>query len=77
MLTLVDFAAAQKYGIRVTSGDPDERATNGLAELTPLVAAGDLVLKIGDTCPMSDAGRAHVDLEAGSVSGELVLVNEE
>jgi NADPH:quinone reductase len=45
-----------------------------LAGLSGLAAAGKLTLRVADTYPLADAGRAHERLQAGGVRGRLVLV---
>lgn len=45
-----------------------------LAELSALVDAGRLTLRVADTYPLADVARAHARLAAGHVRGRLVLV---
>ena len=45
-----------------------------LAGLSRLAAAGKLTLRVADTYPLAEAGKAHQRLQAGAVRGRLVLV---
>jgi NADPH:quinone reductase len=44
------------------------------AELFALVAAGTLAIEIGATYPLSEAARAHLDVESRALAGSAVLV---
>jgi NADPH:quinone reductase-like Zn-dependent oxidoreductase len=46
-----------------------------LAELSALVDAGHLSLRVAETLPLSAAARAHELIEASAVRGKVVLVN--
>jgi NADPH:quinone reductase len=52
---------------------PDELEWRAGAVLD-LVAAGDLDVRVHDRYPLEDAARAHADLESGTTSGKLLLV---
>ncbi|WP_412747819.1 NADP-dependent oxidoreductase [Krasilnikovia sp. M28-CT-15] len=45
-----------------------------LAELSALVEAGRLTLRVAETLPLSSAAQAHTRMAAGGVRGRLVLV---
>lgn len=50
-------------------------ATQAMADdLFAVVAAGDVSIRIGQTFPLADAARAHVELEAGRTTGSTVLL---
>jgi NADPH:quinone reductase-like Zn-dependent oxidoreductase len=49
-------------------------ATDKLADLARLAAAGRLTLRVARTLPAQRAAEAHRLLEAGGVRGRLVLV---
>ena len=68
VVTLVDYAAAEKYGIQITSGGADA-APEGIGRVAELAAAGQFTLPIWRTYPMSDASSAHADLESGEPKG--------
>jgi NADPH:quinone reductase-like Zn-dependent oxidoreductase len=74
ILTLVDFAAVARYGIRGTGGDPSDRVPEALAEVTASAGAGKLGLPIAHSYALADARLAHEDLEAGDARGKLILV---
>jgi NADPH:quinone reductase len=43
-------------------------------DLFEWIAAGELDVRIGDTYPMADAGRAQEDLTARRTTGKLLLI---
>ena len=50
-------------------------ATQAMADdLFAVVASGDVSIRIGQTFPLADAARAHVELEAGRTTGSTVLL---
>lgn len=53
--------------------DPAAMLAQQVAELTDLVAAGDLRPVVGGTYPLSEVHRAHEDLLARRTTGKLVL----
>jgi NADPH2:quinone reductase len=53
--------------------DPQGLVAQPLAELFALVADGKLAPIIGRTYPLADAAQAHLDLEARTTTGKLVL----
>ena len=71
--TIVDFPAIEKYGVK---GEGGTAAASGatLAELGTAIAAGELVVPIQSTYPLDDVRAAFTELEAGHVSGKIVLV---
>lgn len=52
--------------------DADERAWRW-GELTDAVASGELKVRVGGTYPLTDAARAHADLESRKTQGKLLL----
>jgi NADPH2:quinone reductase len=50
-----------------------ERMGEPLAELLGLIASGELRVVEGQTYPMSEARRAHEDMQARRTSGKLLL----
>ncbi len=73
VITLADPAAAQ-YGVRFTGGDPRDRAYEALPELAELANAGRLTVQIWARYPLAEAARAHVETEAGTNRGKIVLL---
>ena len=73
VLTIADFAGAQKHGVRFSRGDSG-RALYALAEVGDLVEAGKFSLPVGRTFPLADVAEAHRVGEAGHVRGKLVLL---
>jgi NADPH:quinone reductase-like Zn-dependent oxidoreductase len=71
--TIVDFPAAQKYGVKSEGGAAAASAAT-LAELAEAVAAGDLVVPIQRTYPLDDVRAAFTELEAGHMAGKIVLI---
>lgn len=71
--TIVDFPAAQKYGVKSEGGAAAASAAT-LAELAKAVAAGDLVVPIHRTYPLDDVRAAFTELQAGHIAGKIVLI---
>jgi NADPH:quinone reductase-like Zn-dependent oxidoreductase len=71
--TIVDFPAAQKYGVKFEGGAAAASAAT-LAELAEAIAAGNLVVPIQRTYPLADVRAAFTELEAGHVAGKIVLI---
>ena len=71
--TIVDFPAAQKYGVKFEGGAAAASAAT-LAELAEAIAAGDLVVPIQRTYPLDDVRAAFTELEAGHIAGKIVLI---
>jgi NADPH:quinone reductase-like Zn-dependent oxidoreductase len=73
VVTIADFAGAQKYGVRFSRGD-DGRALHALAEIGPLVESGRFSLPVARTFPLTGIADAHRTGEAGHARGKLVLL---
>jgi NADPH:quinone reductase-like Zn-dependent oxidoreductase len=73
VITIADFAGAQRYGVRFSRGDSG-RATYALAEIGGLIEAGLFSRPVGQTFPLADVATAHRVGETGHVRGKLVLV---
>ncbi|MGW3209376.1 NADP-dependent oxidoreductase [Streptomyces sp. NPDC001135] len=73
VITIADMTAAQ-HGVRFTGADPADRLPQALPELAGLIAAGRLDLPIGATYPLTEAARAHADIEARRVRGKVILL---
>jgi len=71
--TIIDFAAAQQYGVK-TEGAQAALNAAVLAELAGLVAAGDLEVPIAATFPLADVRAAYQQLEQGHTRGKIVLL---
>jgi len=71
--TIVDFPAAQKYGVKFEGGAAAASAAT-LAELAEAIAAGDLVVPIQRTYPLDEVRAAVTELEAGHTAGKIVLI---
>jgi len=71
--TIVDFPAAQKYGVKFEGGAAAASAAT-VAELAEAVAAGDLVVPIQRTYPLNEVRAAFTELEAGHMAGKIVLI---
>ncbi|NEA39680.1 NADP-dependent oxidoreductase [Streptomyces sp. SID11385] len=71
--TIVDFAAAEKYGVRAEGGmEADDAPT--IAELAGLVARGELDIPIAATYPLDEVRAAYTELERGHTRGKIVLL---
>ena len=73
--TIVDFPAAQKYGVKFEGGAAAAGAAT-LVELAKAVGAGD------SSCrqrthphPLDDVRAAFTELEAGHMAGKIVLIS--
>ena len=73
VVTIADFAGAQRYGVRFSRGDTG-RATYALTQIGDLIEAGQFALPVGQTFPLTDVAEAHRAGEAGHVRGKLVLL---
>jgi NADPH:quinone reductase-like Zn-dependent oxidoreductase len=73
VVTVADFAGAQKYGVRFSKGDSG-RAFHILAEIGELIDSGRFSLPHVRTFPLAEVAEAHRVSEAGQVRGKLVLL---
>ena len=73
VVTIADFAGAQKYGVRFSRGD-DGRAFHALAGIGELIEARRFSLPVAQTFPLAEIAAAHRVSEDGDVRGKLVLV---
>ena len=73
VITVADFAGAERYGVRFSSGDSG-RASYALRQVGDLTDSGRFSLPVGETFPLADIARAHRVGEAGRVRGKLVLL---
>src|SRR3954453_12017302 len=71
--TIVDFPAIAKYGVKSEGGASAASAAT-LADLAQAIAAGDLVVPIQRTYPLTEVRAAFTELEAGHIAGKIVLV---
>ncbi|QFU86826.1 NADP-dependent oxidoreductase [Amycolatopsis sp. YIM 10] len=75
VLTIADFAGAQRHGVRFSRGDAG-RALYVVAEIGELIESGRFSLPVGQTFPLTEVAEAHRVGEAGRVRGKLVLLND-
>jgi NADPH:quinone reductase-like Zn-dependent oxidoreductase len=73
VLTVADFAGAQKYGVRFSRGDSG-RALHALDDIGALIEAGRFSLPVGQTFPLAEVAEAQRVSEHGHVRGKLVLL---
>jgi NADPH:quinone reductase-like Zn-dependent oxidoreductase len=73
VVTIADFAGAQRYGVRFSSGDSG-RAIYALAQVADLIESGKFSLPVGRTFPLTEVAEAHRVGEAGGVRGKLLLL---
>jgi NADPH:quinone reductase-like Zn-dependent oxidoreductase len=71
--TIIDFAAAQQYWVKV-EGSQAALDASVLEELAGLVATGELEVPIAATFPLADVRAAFNLLEQGHTRGKIVLL---
>jgi NADPH:quinone reductase-like Zn-dependent oxidoreductase len=71
--TIIDFAAAEKHGVKV-AGSHDAARAEVLAELAALMAKGRLEIPIAKVYPLSEVRDAYRELERRHTRGKIVLV---
>ncbi|MGW5424267.1 NADP-dependent oxidoreductase [Streptomyces sp. NPDC003943] len=72
VITIADLSA-QQHGVRFSPGTAD-RGGQALPELVRLAADGRLTVPVWRTYPLTEAARAHADLEAHRNRGKAVLL---
>ncbi|GIM91157.1 NADP-dependent oxidoreductase [Paractinoplanes toevensis] len=72
VLTVADFAGAQKYGVRFSRGDSG-RALYILAEIGGLIESGRFALPPVRAFPLTEVAEAHRVSESGQARGKIVL----
>jgi NADPH:quinone reductase-like Zn-dependent oxidoreductase len=70
--TIIDFAAAAKYGVKA-EGNYEAANATVLAELAGLIAGGRLEIPIAKVYPLADVQEAYRDLEQRHTRGKIVL----
>jgi NADPH:quinone reductase-like Zn-dependent oxidoreductase len=73
VLTIADLTFAE-HGVRLTGLDPADRFPQALPLLADLVARGELEVGVGRTFPLSEAAKAHEEIEGGHHKGKVVLL---
>lgn len=73
VLTVADFAGAQKYGVTFSRGDSG-RALHALAEIGELIESGRFEPPAVRTFPLAEIAEAHRVSEQGHGRGTLVLL---
>lgn len=71
--TIIDFAAAEKHGVR-TDGNMTGASAEVLAELAGLIADGRLEVPIACTYPLAKVREAYTELERRHTRGKIVLI---
>jgi NADPH:quinone reductase-like Zn-dependent oxidoreductase len=72
--TIIDFAAAQKHGVR-TEGTSEVGTADNLGRLAALVAEGKVEVPIAARFPLDRVRDAYSELEKRHTHGKIVLVN--
>ncbi|WP_345651623.1 NADP-dependent oxidoreductase [Streptomyces tremellae] len=72
VVTLADFAGAERYGVRFSRGDSG-RAEYAIALAMRLAEEGVFRIPVGRAFPLEDIAQAHRTGESGAVRGKLVL----
>jgi NADPH:quinone reductase-like Zn-dependent oxidoreductase len=70
--TIIDFAAAERFGIKV-EGSAEASSAAVLAELAELIAAGELEVPIARVFPLDQVRDAYRALEERHTRGKLIL----
>jgi NADPH:quinone reductase-like Zn-dependent oxidoreductase len=70
--TIIDFAAAAKYGVK-TEGNAAAASADVLAELAGLINAGELELVVAKVYPLDHVRDAYRELEQRHTRGKIVL----
>jgi NADPH:quinone reductase-like Zn-dependent oxidoreductase len=73
VLTVADFAGAQKYAVTFSRGDSG-RALHALAEIGELIESGRFEPPAVQTFPLAEIAEAHRVSEQGNGRGKLVLL---
>ncbi|HEX3932864.1 MAG TPA: NADP-dependent oxidoreductase [Nocardioides sp.] len=71
--TVVDFPAIAKYAVKGEGGSAASSAET-LATLAAAIVAGEVVVPIQHAYPLEEVRAAFSELEAGHVSGKIVLI---
>ena len=71
--TTIAFAAAQEYGTKA-EGSSDASTTDVLAEMTDLVASGQVEIPIAASYPLDEVQQAYTELEQRHTRGKIVLI---
>ncbi|WP_330182051.1 NADP-dependent oxidoreductase [Nocardia sp. NBC_01503] len=71
--TLIDFAAAAKYGVKTEPRPNGRRGVEVLAELAGLIADGNLEVPIANVYPLTQVRQAYTELERRHTHGKIVL----
>ncbi|WP_431038691.1 NADP-dependent oxidoreductase [Streptomyces sp. P6-2-1] len=71
--TVVDFAAAEKYGVRADGGMAADDAPT-ISALADLVARGELDIPIAARYPLDEVRAAYTELGRGHTRGKIVLL---
>jgi NADPH:quinone reductase len=71
--TITAFAAAQEYGTKA-EGSSDASTTDVLAEMTDLVASGQIEIPIAASYPLDEVQQAYTELEQRHTRGKIVLI---
>ncbi|MGW4714333.1 NADP-dependent oxidoreductase [Nocardia sp. NPDC004260] len=72
--TIIDFAAAAKYGVKTEPGPNGRPGAEVLAELADLIADGHLEVPIANVYPLTQVRQAYTELERRHTHGKIVLV---
>jgi NADPH:quinone reductase-like Zn-dependent oxidoreductase len=71
--TIVDFAAAEKHGVKTDGGTAAGPGAGVLAELAGLIADGYLEVPIANVYPLAQVREAYTELERRHTRGKIVL----
>jgi NADPH:quinone reductase-like Zn-dependent oxidoreductase len=71
--TIVDYAAAAKYGVKTDGGAEAGPGARVLAELAGLIADEQLEVPIANVYPLAQVREAYTELECRHTHGKIVL----
>ncbi len=72
--TIIDFAAAQRYGTKMAGSTSPDNPARVLAELADLIDRGELEIPIAGVYPLEQVRDAFREIERGHTHGKIVLV---
>lgn len=70
--TIIDFAAAQEYGVK-TEGNTEGATAENFSELAGMISRGELTIPIAASYPLAEVQAAYRQLEQRHTRGKIVL----
>ena len=73
VVTIADMGS-QRYGVRFSAGDPNDKSPGALPELIDAAGQGHLRVRIWRSFPLAEAAAAHRAIDDHSARGKIVLI---